>query len=194
MSVCLKTFLDTFRIGKKRVRTIHSMLKNENYTPSENRGKHNNRPKKVSTDIIQKICQHIDSFPTQISHYARSDGMPERCYLRADLNISIMFRLFTEMYPDIPNIKNKKWAYTREFKSKDLRFGQPRADTCKTCDKLYIQRLAAHNALALVDIESKIESHHIEAESGYEEIQGDIHDSLLADNTIVLCVDLEQVC
>ena len=66
--------------------------------PKDQRGKHSNRPNKLSEDVRQKIHHHIESFRGRQSHYSRDKS--RRIYLPDDLNVTKMFTQFTELHPN----------------------------------------------------------------------------------------------
>lgn len=49
------------------------------------RGKHCNRPNKISNDLVASANEHIKSFPARESHYFRNEN--KRKYLPADLTV-----------------------------------------------------------------------------------------------------------
>jgi hypothetical protein len=172
---------------------IRANLTLNNPIASDRRGTHVNRPKKLPPQIRLEIQQHIDSFPKYTSHYARQAGNPVREYLHEDLNVSRMFRLFVAKHPNNLRIPHLKWAYSNAILRKGLKFGLPRADTCKVCDKFFVQLSSASSLIAKQQIQSLTDSHHQDAKSGYENIQNDVNQSKLNNDMVVLCVDLEQV-
>ncbi|CAH2019635.1 unnamed protein product [Acanthoscelides obtectus] len=134
---------------------IYSQLRLEDYSGllvnlkrnmnnlQDQRGKHLNSPKKLKNMDVGLISDHIRSFPLQENYYSRNTSA-KQC-LPADLNISKMFRLFKEKYPDANNISFR--VYHDIFKSKfNLRFGLPRSDTCSYCDKLFMELCSTDDA------------------------------------------------
>lgn len=70
VTVCYKAFLSMFSIGKKKLEYIQRSLKHSGISPRDGRGKHNNRPRKLKDDVINKIKDHISSFKGRKSHYS----------------------------------------------------------------------------------------------------------------------------
>lgn len=134
-NVCQKYLFNVLSITRRRLQLLVNKIKfNKNI--SDQRGLHLNRPHKISDFYIDTVKSHILSFPAQESHYSRSSNK-KKC-LDPSLSIQKMFRLYIEKYPDSPI---KYDTYRNIFKSDfDLRFGTPRSDTCKLCDKYYIQQ------------------------------------------------------
>ena len=138
--VCKKTFLNTFSIGHARLQGLQAKIKNGETAPRDMRGKHLSRPHAKLHAVMGLVKEHIASFPTQESHYSRNKT--NKKYLSPDLSISKMYRHFKARHPD-ENIS--KTLYCKVFKTFNLRFGQPRSDTCKRCDSFYIQLKAANS-------------------------------------------------
>ncbi|KAG8319799.1 hypothetical protein J6590_083778 [Homalodisca vitripennis] len=57
--VCKKAFVSFHGIGKKRVERIVAALKDTGFSPKNRRGKHENRPHKISDEVLDKIRTHI---------------------------------------------------------------------------------------------------------------------------------------
>ncbi|KYN15185.1 hypothetical protein ALC57_12595 [Trachymyrmex cornetzi] len=52
-------------------------------------------PRKLSDDIINNVCEHIQSFPANVSHYTREHNSARK-YLNENLNIRKMYMLYKE--------------------------------------------------------------------------------------------------
>ena len=61
----------------------------------DGRGKHTNRPHRLTEEVKQMVRQHISSFPAQKSHYSRKKN-PGKKYLAEELNVSRMYTFFLE--------------------------------------------------------------------------------------------------
>lgn len=87
-------------MGKAIVDRIVKKIQNNIPSPTDNRGKHHNRPNKLPADIHFQINTHINSFPKRQSHYRRLDNSNTR-YLSPDLSVAKLYRLFLQKYePD----------------------------------------------------------------------------------------------
>ncbi|CAH2019861.1 unnamed protein product [Acanthoscelides obtectus] len=141
--VCRGTVCYIFSITPRRLQWLIGKLKANMNNLQDQRGKHLNSPKKLKNMDVGLISDHIRSFPLQENYYSRNTSA-KQC-LPADLNISKMFRLFKEKYPDANNISFR--VYHDIFKSKfNLRFGLPRSDTCSYCDKLFMELCSTDDA------------------------------------------------
>lgn len=83
--------------------------------------------------VINKVKEHISSFPSNIAHYSNT----ERHFLNAKLSVLDMHQCFQEKYPEVE--VNYKF-YLKIFKEQfSLSFGLPQVDTCCTCEELEIK-------------------------------------------------------
>lgn len=102
-----------------------------------------------------------------------------------------MYSLFCEKYP---GTKLKLHKYREVFNDNfNLRFGLPRSDTCKTCDKFFIQMTTTDNESERNKIKIESEIHHRKAEKAYSSLADDVNTAKNNPNCVVLCVDLQQV-
>ena len=80
--------------GKRRLEVLRKKMPVGLTVPEPDcRGKHTNRPTKISEELREKIREHIMSFPTRQSHYSRHDNTG-RLYLSPDLSIAKMYQMF----------------------------------------------------------------------------------------------------
>lgn len=109
--VCKKAFLSLYGVSQKRIRRLISLLV-AGETPKENRGKSkNSRTKAVPGAIIEKVHEHITSFPVKEARYANRNIK----YLNAELTVKIMHSLFCTKYQDI---KVNLWFLFKIFQRK----------------------------------------------------------------------------
>lgn len=94
--VCKHVFCKIHGIGKRRVEDISTKLAAGVLFSGDNRGRHNNRPHTICSDLKDQIREHILSFPSRESHYSRQNN--ERKYLPEGLSIARMYRLYLEKY------------------------------------------------------------------------------------------------
>ena len=57
--MCQKTFLLIHGFGKRRLEILRKKITVGLTLPEPDRGKHDNRPQKVSEDLHQKVREHI---------------------------------------------------------------------------------------------------------------------------------------
>lgn len=140
--VCYKDFLSLHGITPRRIQSIQTSLKESGSAKKDNRGRHRNRPHKLTDETVNKVCQHISSFHGRSSHY--SLGNTSRTYLSEELNVSKMYDLFKNKFPQVKISYNR---YREIFNEKfNIGFGYPRSDTCSKCDE---------TAVTLKTLESK---------------------------------------
>jgi len=146
--VCKTAFCALFGVGKSVIDRLIKNLKSNIPSPIDCRGKHQNRPNRITEDVLFKINTHINSFPKCESHYSRNDNMNVK-YLSPNLNISKLYKLYLKEYePEhfesmqkgekIKPIVKQDFFYDYFRNNFNLSFGTPKTDTCQTCDKLKV--------------------------------------------------------
>ncbi|CAG9789604.1 unnamed protein product [Diatraea saccharalis] len=135
IQVCRDGFASIHEISKKRVDNVSKEYRDPTVTiPAKSeRGKHLNRPNRVSDEWVSKVDSHIRSFPCRESHYSRNKS--SRYYLSPELNIKRMYDLYLKKYePGLEAPAKPKVSfdfYYRYFKQNfKYSFGSPRSDTC----------------------------------------------------------------
>lgn len=136
--VCKLGLCGLYQISRKKVDIIIQKIKSGASAPTpDRRGKHNNRPHKADDEVVQRIKQHISSFPAEQSHYSRSKNI-YKLYLSPLLNVTKMYELYIEMCKEQKlqaKYEIKKSTYNKVFVTEfNLSFGYPKSDTCATCD------------------------------------------------------------
>ena len=188
LQVCQKQTISTLDVTKRRLQMLVEKLKSKKSVFDE-RGTHSTRPRNIRKHQKELVEDHIRSFPCQESHYSRYSS--KTMYLNPDLNIATMFKLFKIRYPET---SIKPHTYTRIFREKfHIKFGLPRSDACKTCDKYFIQMAASESEEEIKKLETESEIHHRKAEKAYNAMSTDTQVAKENPNFIVVCVDLQQV-
>lgn len=85
--------------SQKRLQVLRQKILSASETCLEpdRRGKHTNRPQKVSEEVCQQVREHIKTYPTRNSHYSRKDNHG-RTYLSPELSIARLHRNFLEQH------------------------------------------------------------------------------------------------
>ena len=99
----------------------------------DERGKHV-PPNKTSQKAIDKVKEHIESFPVVEGHYTRNDS--NRKYLGAELNITRMYQLYLEEYKGQLSEKDivSQAVYRKVFNGQyNYSFHVPKKDQCSVC-------------------------------------------------------------
>lgn len=121
-------------------KTILSTMdkKKENWCPGQSFGlddwgKHSNKPKKISDEVLNPVREHISSFERVESHYCRASTSRE--YLNETLNINKMYSKYKEYmsennYAPIASEYRYWYIFNHEFK---ISFHQPKKDQCDEC-------------------------------------------------------------
>jgi hypothetical protein len=128
IQVCKNAILKLYSITSKRLRRISDLL-SEGKTPKDLRGK-NPKGNAIPVTTCQKMKDHIECFPTKISHYT---GKPIT-YLSSDLNIKTMHKLFKAEHPGIKCEYSTYYTFYKE--NYNYRFGRPQKDVCGNCEEL----------------------------------------------------------
>ena len=128
VGICVKAFLNLYAITYKRIRRINN-LSSQGKSPNDLRGKMASA-NTFSEEIRNCVKEHIQSFPTNISHYSGR----EKYYLNSQLNLRLMHQLYLEKYPN----QKVSFSFYRSFfrENFNLSFGRPQVDVCSTCELL----------------------------------------------------------
>ncbi|KAG4065134.1 hypothetical protein HA402_007531 [Bradysia odoriphaga] len=128
VQVCQQFFNNTLNISPGRVYYYFGQNKNKvTITPGVSR--HGKHPKKVlSIEQKQGIRDHINRFPVVESHYCRQNT--NKNYLNQGLNLSIMYRLYTEDTANPAKLSAYRNIFNYEF---NLAFFRPKKDRCDKC-------------------------------------------------------------
>lgn len=94
--ICKMAYMSLYALSQHRVQRLKEILVSGD-SPYDMRGRHHTRPHVYPPDVIIKIKQHIESFPTNISHYSSR----KVTYLDAKLTVKTMHSLFIKLYPDL---------------------------------------------------------------------------------------------
>lgn len=133
--ICRLALCSLLGISEKVIKRIQKSVSQNLSGPSKiMQGLHNNRPKKINEDRRAEIIEHINSFPTESSHYSRRKN-PNRKYLPPFLTIEKMYSLYEEQcrQNEVDLVSNFYYreVFVTEF---NLGFGNPRSDVCAKCD------------------------------------------------------------
>lgn len=106
---------------------------------NDKRGKHANRPNKISQDVYNMIKEHWAKFPSKKSHYGRAS---ERKYFEnPDLSVIKLYKAFKLYYFEQTKtvLKMTYNTYHRYFRENSIySFGQPITAVCDYCTKCKI--------------------------------------------------------
>ena len=175
--VCKKAFIQLHMITASKVYHIGQQVAAGRSAPSPClRGKHSNRPSRISVDMELKVKEHISLFPVDESHYLRNKTC--RKYLSSSLNISIMYRLYKEWCNEscTPHVSAR--TYRDIFNNKfNLSFGCPKSDTCSVCD---------------AETSSDIGAHKLRAKEGFAVMNDDRKQAAENGNIVYITVDMQK--
>lgn len=154
----------------------------------DQRWKHDNHA--LLDEARAAMKEHNESLPKRESHYSRSKS--SKMCLSSDLNVSKMYSLFCEKFPQFKlNVSEKTY---RDFfwTQYNLRLGLPRSDTCSYCEKLYHRLIDAENEESRAEILIESNLHHAKAEQAYSQLKKDAELDK-SNPQIILAADLQQV-
>lgn len=188
---CRETFMQIHQVTADMLKTVHRKIKDGSICIMDGRGQHDNRPHKIDQQVKAMMMHHIRQYPTYESHYARQQH-PQK-FLSPDLSIDRMFSQFCSANPSISNVTHHHWLYSSIFRSTGLKIGEPKADTCRECDKLKIDIKFATNAADKARFEDQRDIHQTYAEEARDSMEADIQRSKTDPNYVTKVVDMQQV-
>lgn len=182
--VCKSTFMNVFALGRKRVDILIKKKKMGEMTFKDKRTRHARG--KYEEEERNRVKNHINSFPREVSHYTRARSNKE--YLSPVLNINRLHCHFKKMFPQTRvTYMFYRSIFLKEFPH--LAFQRPRKDTCKTCDLLNIE--AKGGSSDSRNSKMKLELHHRKAQQAQNLTKTDISASQLSDSkTCCIAIDL----
>lgn len=185
--VCKKCFLTTLDEKEKFVRTVIEKKNNSitGITKKDQRGL-GPSPNKISEAIILDVHRHINSFPAYESHYTRRTN--QKKYLPAHLNLSKMY----ELYRLITTEPVGRTTYEKEFKTTNLRFKVPKADTCHKCDTFKMRINMENNQETKMFLITEHDKHVQNADNAYSSKRQDKEISKLDPTSVCIAFDLQQ--
>jgi len=133
--VCKQAFIKLHQITKGTIHHLASQHVNGSTGPRPcQRGKHSNRPRKISEECLNQVKEHVMMFPADESPYSRSVNTGRK-YLSPLLNITIMHQLYKACCQNMSykpvSLKSYRNVFNTHF---NLSFGHPKSDTCNVCD------------------------------------------------------------
>lgn len=198
VKICKAEFLAVHGLhnSKKRIQLLYEQMGQGASTPkSDKRGKHANRPNKISEEAHENVKRHIDAIPKYTSHYSRQKN-PGKVYIDHDLSIA---SLYNDYYLDWCKDKGispvKESYYRRIFCSEyNIGFKLPKSDTCKTCDFLRIQIESSNgkNEAENKSFKCQLELHQGRAAALQNSLKEEIEKAKTTNDTLVLTFDLQQ--
>ena len=191
--VCLSAFVSLYGVTHARVRRLAVASLDMTSAPKDKRGKHANRPKKITSAVRQQIDEHIRSFPAMKSHYSRNKASRRHKYLSPLLSITKMHELYLEKYEPGATRPLVSYGYYRQYFNHNfnISFGYPRTDTCSTCDQFEIQLRIEDDATKALIVQQK-DIHLRKAEWFYNSLRSDTRLAKDSDHVACITFDFEQ--
>lgn len=186
--VCKCCFLKCFGETNSFLRNVIEKKLNYPKSPlADKRGK-STPINKLNESQVETITQHINSFPAYESHYCRRDSSAK--YLSSDLSISKMYSLYCEEVETPISLAK----YSEIFHTMNLKFKQPKLDTCNKCDcfKSQLDHINKNMPEYTMLIEKQAK-HHADADRAYKSKDFDKDLSKTYINIKTYTFDLQQV-
>jgi len=155
--VCKVAFQNLHSITSSKVRHIIAQSKNgQTSARCSRRGKHSNRPNRISHEQRERVHNHIQAFPCESSHYSRTKNA-SRKYLAPTLTTNLMYKDYVKkcLADNIDPVSSAAYRsiFTSEF---NLGFGTPRSDTCSRCEMICeAEALKIHQQMASAAFEQQ---------------------------------------
>lgn len=131
------------------------------------RGQHDNRPHRTADADLERLKQHIKSFPRCQSHYSRHKN-PHKRFLSPELDIRKMYNLYkvrcTADGVSFLSEDNRR-TFREDF---NLGFGVPKSDSCKVCDSTKVTLDAETDEVKRQQITVQWELHKRKAETAFK--------------------------
>ncbi|XP_069697045.1 uncharacterized protein [Periplaneta americana] len=96
--VCRQFLLSLFQISEMRLRTVQNSFKAGGVL-EERRGKHANRPNKITENVWQLVKEHWKQIPHQEAHYSRSNTAT-KYFDNPELNVVKLYNAFKHYFYD----------------------------------------------------------------------------------------------
>lgn len=184
--VCKTFLLNTLAISNKPLRTvIENKFASISVIPTDKRGKHG-KQSKLDAEIIQSVCDHINSIPRMESHYIRANSSIE--YIEGGLTVAELHRNYSQKRISDNKEPANYDAYHRIFNTQfNISFFIPRKDQCDVCESF-------KNAVDKEPLMSSYNPHQEEKSLSRIEKKQDVDECKKPDsNSIVAIFDLQAV-
>ncbi|XP_053395869.1 uncharacterized protein LOC128556009 [Mercenaria mercenaria] len=189
ISVCKTFYLATLDITSAKVDSaLNQSSQLTGFPTDDSRGKHNVRPNKIHSTIIDDIKDHINSFPRVESHYCRKSSVKE--YLDSELNLTKMYELYVEQCHKNNYVPASLHKYRQIFNTQfNIAFNKPLKDQCDLCAEFHSTPDNEKSHLMVKKFERHIRNKNLARQSK------DADKSLSQANPshVTACFDLQQV-
>lgn len=190
--VCKEFFLRTLDISNRRfTKAALETTMIEGLSPIDKRGRHP-PSNKISEARINKVKEHINSFPRYRSHYSRNQN-PNKRYLAPNLSITKMYQLYKIKCEEENITPVKPWIYRRIFNTDfNLSFYKLRSDTCNTCDKANVAIKSEKDTTKKKKLQIELEIHHRKVKQTLDEKKKDIEKIKNNNDIHMITFDLQK--
>lgn len=168
VQVCKAAFLKVLGVGRARVEGVLSRhIQSGGEMPEERRGGFRNNVESYQNKR-QAVIRFIKKFKAIESHYCRTKNS-SRIYLSSDLNISKMWKMFSDSHKEL----DVKHSFFRSiFRTKfNVGFGTPKTDECSTCLQLGSRIKLCSNPLVKKRLQTEKAVHKMKAKAFYSKLK-----------------------
>ena len=158
------------------------------------RGRHTNRPWKITNLVKKQVKDHIKLFPAMKSHYLRRKNEHRR-YLSPVLSVAAMHRMYVDKHEGGANKPLVKYHYyLKVFNDEfNLSFGYPKSDTCGTCEQFMIELSSlSHDPSKKQIAEQRHDEYLHSAEKFYSDIRLDTEMAKKNTHICTMSFDFQQ--
>ncbi|CAG9791657.1 unnamed protein product [Diatraea saccharalis] len=189
LQVCRLFFKNTLNVTHQ---TIYTALEKAQSADGfhDQRGRHKNRPRRMTTYTEDSIKNHIELFPTIESHYVREKS--QKLYLSTHLNISKMYRFYKDWFKNQNYDEDIEMGTLRQYQTVfntqyNYSFFVPKKDLCGKCE-LYKQADDDKKQLLQEDYDK-----HIKNKERARKLKEEEKKNLDRNKSTVAIFDLEKV-
>lgn len=142
--VCVSAFTNILHISKFRLQRLAKQFHEDGYV-CERRGGRRSSVKIKYDEQKNDIKEFISKLEFKEAHYCRGKSM--RKYLRSDLSIDKLFKMYSDWTELVVKPKNSyfRFIFSTAF---NIGFGSPASDVCSTCLSL-AERIKAESGKKL---------------------------------------------
>ena len=156
--VCKIAFMKCYGVSERKIRVLSKKMDCDGICIERDmRGRHANRPRRLTWEARRQVRDFISSHPASKSHYRRA--RTQKLFFDSPISMRRMWKDFTTQHPDFIStrlaVRNKgpviSFSAFRnifiEDLSKMLGFRKPREDTCQVCDMNMSSKLRIQSAI-----------------------------------------------
>lgn len=187
--VCKQALASILAVKIAKVNYVCELIKKRGTPYEDQRGKHDNRPNRLSQEKRESVLNFIDGIPRYRSHYTRRHN-PNRYYLSPSLTQQKLYDKYHENCVSKAEEPITFRMFSEIFVSeRNYHFGHPSLDTCKVCDQFQMQLLADPKN---IEVTNNKELHLRKAEAAQKSMKIDFDRSKFETDIWTIAFDFQQ--